>query len=80
MTPFAERIDIVRRLDVDAALRVSRYTPPGGFKDNGEHAETRETVLAGLHKARIMGGKNFTKGEALESRLWLTVNGWKAPK
>jgi hypothetical protein len=80
MTSYAKRIDILRRLDVDAALAASPYTPPGGFKDNGQPADTRETALAGMHKARVSLRDTFTPAERMESVQWLLNNGWRVTK
>lgn len=69
---------ILQRLDVEAAVGLSRVIPPGGLKDNGKHADTRETVLAGMHKLRV-GHPEFSAAEKAISCEWLTANGWRVP-
>lgn len=80
MSTISDRIKWCKQLDVDAALAASPYHPPGGRKDNGQWADTREVVLAGLHKARSVQPDVFTSAEVLESIAWLNNNGWKVPK
>ena len=75
----AEKMRILHDLDIDAALAVSPYHPPGGYKDNGQYADTREVALAGLHRARLRQPKEFSGAELMASRLWLYNNGWKNP-
>ena len=41
--------------------------------------DTREIALAGLHKARLMVRKPFTKQELAASRDWLLSNGFDVP-
>jgi hypothetical protein len=77
MLTDSEKLRIARELDVDAALAGSPYTPPGGYKDTGEYAGQRETVLAGLHRARIMQPRHFSKEERRLSKQWLFDNGWR---
>lgn len=61
---------ILRTLDIDAAE--SRV-----FKSVGFSTSDRRNSLAGLHKARLMAGKAFTKAEIAESEAWLDANGFK---
>lgn len=75
---FEKRLDIARRLDVDAAMTLTPIVLfLGGFNDHGVWQGPRETVLAGMHKARVMGAKYFTKAERRLSREWLKANGWR---
>ena len=65
-----------------AFLEAMRIAPPyvkGGCKDDGSRASKRETVTAGLHKARVMQPKVFTPDEVKLSREWLLANGWRVP-
>ena len=77
MNPAA--ISLLRSLDVDKALAVSPYQPTGGVKDNGAYADTRETALAGMHKARVKAWAHFTTEERTTSKTWLSSNGWRVP-
>lgn len=78
----AERIRILRDLDVSAALACTpkKAYPRGGPKDNGEFADTREIVLAAMHKMRVLHVALFTDDERAASRHWLTANGWATLK
>jgi hypothetical protein len=62
---------ILTRLDVDAALKhsdVLGFTP-----------DTEEIAIAGMHKARLLAGRAFTKAQRMESRAWLRARGFKIP-
>jgi hypothetical protein len=63
LTTIAIAVDIMRRLDIDAAIK---NAPP-------------ETVPTGGHKARVMQPRYFTPDERLLSVTWLCNNGWKVP-
>jgi hypothetical protein len=66
-----QTIDILNRMDVDAALKnvaVLGFIP-----------DTREIAEAGLHKVRIMIGGAFTRQQRDESRAWLAAHGFKVP-
>ena len=77
---FEKRLDIARRLDVDAAMALTPIgLPLGGFNDLGVWQGPRETILAAMHKARVMGKPHFTKEERRLSREWLKANGWGVP-
>jgi hypothetical protein len=81
LTTIAMAVDIMRRLDIDAAIKNAppETVPTGGHKDNGEFLDMREIVLAALHKARVMQPRYFTPDERLLSVTRLRNNGWKVP-
>ena len=74
-----ERLRILRELDIDAALKLNPYKPPGGINEmTGEFDDQRKVVLAGLHKARLMCPKRLlTKEQREDSLLWLMEHGYK---
>lgn len=39
-----------------------------------------ESILAGMHKARIQAGRTFTSEERAESAQWLQEHDWEVPK
>jgi len=63
---------ILRDLDVKAAERRV-------FKTHGFTTDRAKNSLAGLHKARLMMRKAFTKSEIKDSEEWLDANGFKRP-
>jgi len=75
----ARRVMLLRTMDIDWAMRIAPPYVKGGFKDDGSRASKRETVTAGLHKARVMQPKVFTPDEVKLSRDWLSANGWRVP-
>lgn len=64
-----ETYRILKHMDVDAALK--RVATDGFIPD------TPTIALAGLHKARLLQGRRFTKAERAASRDWLLANGYK---
>ncbi len=68
----AEGLRILKELDVDSALKV--------VAADGFIPDTREIALAGLHKARLIHKKPFTKKELKASREWLIDNNYEVPK
>jgi hypothetical protein len=66
-----QTIDILNRMDVDAALKnvgVLGFIP-----------DSREIAEAGLHKVRLWRGGVFTRQQRDESRTWLAAHGFKVP-
>ena len=76
MTP-AQKLEMLRSLDVEKALSLAPAFLEGGWKDDGVWADQRETALAGLHKARLRQPAHFTAKERAASREWLLKNGWR---
>jgi hypothetical protein len=62
---------ILARMDVDAALKNASVL--------GYRPQSREIALAGMHKARLLAGRAFTRQQREASRAWLIANNFKIP-
>lgn len=77
-----ERVDILKRLDVEKALPIFQALglPPAVHDVTGLPVGQAEIVLATMHKVRVqMGAKFFTVTELKASKDWLRERHWVIP-
>lgn len=71
-----ERYRILKEMDIEAGRRVlAELRSVLGDPIHGD-----ESILAGMHKARIAAGRTFTKEERAASTSWLLEHGWEVPR
>lgn len=69
---LARKIDILRRMDVDAAM--------SDVERDGFVPTDKEYAIAGMHKARVTMASHFTGDEIAESIKWLKDHGYEIPR
>lgn len=70
-----DRYRALKTIDLEYARRVW-----GDVRHRiGDPVHGDESILAGMHKARIRAGRTFTSEERAQSAEWLREHGWKVP-
>jgi hypothetical protein len=70
-----ERYRALLTMDIEAGRRVF-----ADLRDLlGDPIRGDESILAGMHKARILAGRTFSRKLRDESARWLRKRGWEVP-
>ena len=72
-------VTIFKNLDVTSAKKLEGACTGPGKRLDGTTATIDDTVLAGIHEARIANPLYFTQDEVSASVAYLTAHGWKLP-
>ena len=70
-----ERYKALLTMDIEAGRRV--FTDLHDLLGDPIHGD--ESILAGMHKARILAGRTFSRKLRDESARWLRQRGWEVP-
>jgi hypothetical protein len=70
-----ERYKALLTMDIDVGRRV--FTDLRDLLGDPIHGD--ESILAGMHKARILAGRTFSRKLRDESARWLRKRGWEVP-